>query len=477
MELPATDFYGAPLKAEVEEGRLPVEVLDTSVRRVLELKFKLGLFENPYVDVEGASARFQTHEQRAIAAEAVAKSTILLSNDGVLPLALTTKCVAVIGPGADDRRLLQGDYHYPAHQEIIYAAAENSSPLSNIGAGDLLPRAGGAYTPGPYYTPHVTPLAGLRSALGASVEVRYAKGCEVLGEDRSGFAEAVEAARDADVAVVVVAGKSGLLRPSTVGEGNDAVDLDLTGVQQELIEAIAGTGKPLVVVVLSGRIHTLTAVAARANALIQLFPPGEEGGNGLASVLTGAVNPSGRLPVTLPRAVGQVPLYYGYRAGGDRPMFFDDYTDCPPTPLFPFGHGLSYTNFEYSDFKVNSSTTAARVEVSIQVRNSGERAGEEVVQLYYRDNVASVARPDRTLVGFARVPLQAGEKKRVTFTVDPSRLAFYDPGMRFVIEPGEFTFAVGASSADIRAEQVVTLGGEVVEYRQRDIVATRVEIA
>lgn len=477
MELPATHFYGEPLKAEIEAGRVPVEALDKAVRRVLELKFKLGLFENPYVDPEAASARFQTPQQRALAAEVVAKSAILLSNDGVLPLGPATKRVAVIGPGADDPRLLQGDYHYPAHLEMIYASARDASPLSNIGEGDLLPRAGGAFAPGPYYTPHVTPLAGLRAALGESVEVHYARGCEVLGDDRTGFGEAVEAARQSDVAVVVVAGKSGLLRPSTVGEGNDAANLDLTGVQQELVEAVAETGTPLVVVVLSGRVHTLERVAERANALVQLFPAGEEGGTGLAAVLTGAANPSGRLPVTLPRAVGQVPIFYSYRAGGGRPMFFNDYIDCSPAPLFPFGHGMSYTTFEYSDLEMKSSTTAEPLRVSVRVRNSGQRPGEEVVQLYYKDKVASVARPDRMLVGFTRVPLEPGETRRVTFVVDPSRLAFYDPNMRFVIEPGDFTFSVGASSTDIRAEQVVKLGGEVVEHRQRDIRATSVEIA
>jgi beta-glucosidase len=278
------------------------------------------------------------------------------------------------------------------------------------------------------------------------------------------------------VAIVVVAGKSGLLRPATVGEGNDATNLDLTGVQAELVAEVAATGTPLVVVVLSGRVHTLARVAAHANALIQLFPPGEEGGTGLAAVLTGAANPSGRLPVTLPRTMGQVPLYYGYRAGGDRVPLFGDYVDCPPTPLFPFGHGLSYTHFEYSSFAVQATTTAAPVTVSVVIRNAGECAGDEVVQLYYRDNVASVARPDRLLIGFVRLPLEPGEVRQVRFTVHPSRLAFYDPQMRFVIEPGAFTFAVGASSADIRAAQVVTLDGATVAHRQRDIVATRVDI-
>jgi beta-glucosidase len=476
MELPATDFYSAPLKAEVEAGQLPIEVVDTAVRRVLAMKFTLGLFEHPYVDVEAASATFQTSHSRAVAREAAAKSAILLANDGVLPLAPSVKRIAVIGPGADDQRLLQGDYHYPAHIEMIYATGERATPLSNIGEGDLLPRAGGAYAPGPYYTPHVTPLAGLRTALGDGVELRYAKGCEVLGDDRSGFDTAVQAARDADVAILVVAGKSGLLRPVTVGEGNDAANLDLTGVQQELVATVARAGTPLVVVVLSGRVHTLPQVAAQANALIQLFPPGEEGGNGLADVLTGAVNPSGRLPVTLPRMVGQVPIYHSYRAGGDRPMFFDDYTDCPPTPLFAFGHGLSYTSFAYANFDVRASTTTAPIEIAVEVRNTGQRAGDEIVQLYGRDNVATVARPDQLLLGFARVPLDPGQAKRVTFTVYPSRLAFYDPQMRFVTEPGAFSFSVGASAADIRAEQVIDLRGQAAEYRQREIVATRIGI-
>jgi beta-glucosidase len=246
MELPAQRFYGAPLKAEIEAGRVPLAVVDAAVRRVLRMKVALGLFEQPYVDVDAASANFDTPAQRALARQAAAESAVLLTNDGVLPLASTVRRVAVIGPGADDARLLQGDYHYPAHLEIIYAAPAQVE----VEGVELLPRAGGAYAPGPYYTPHITPLAGLRAALGAGVEIRHAVGCDVFDDDRSGFDAAVQAARDADVAVVVVAGKSGLLRPVTVGEGNDATELGLTGVQQELVYAIADTGAPLVVVVL-----------------------------------------------------------------------------------------------------------------------------------------------------------------------------------------------------------------------------------
>jgi len=469
MELPVADCYGAPLTAEVEAGRVPLEVIDTAVRRVLLLKFQLGLFEHPYVEAEAANAAFQTPEQRALARRAVAESTILLTNDGVLPLAPTAKRVAVIGPGADDQRLLQGDYHYPAHQEVVYAAPQHIEVT-----GLLVPRAAGSYAPGPYFTPHVTPLAGLRAALGNGVEVRYAKGCEVLGDDRSGFAEAAQVARDADVAVVVVAGRSGLLRSSTVGEGNDATNLDLTGVQEELVKTLAETGTPLVVVVLSGRIHTLASIARRANALLQVFPPGEEGGSGLADVLTGKTNPSGRLPVSLPGSVGQVPNHVGLRAGGDHPMFYGDYIDAPASPLFAFGHGLSYTTFAYSDLAVQAKSTTEPIEVSIEVHNSGERAGDEVVQLYCHDEVASVARPNRILLGFTRLSLIPGQARRVTFTVHPSRLAFYDPAMRFVTEPGAFTFCIGASSVDIRAEKTIVLDGQVAEYRQREIVATKV---
>jgi beta-glucosidase len=287
----------------------------------------------------------------------------------------------------------------------------------------------------------------------------------------------MQVARNADVAVVVVAGRSGLLRSSTVGEGNDATNLDLTGVQQELVEALAETGTSLVVVVLSGRVHTLASVARRANALLQVFPPGEEGGHALADVLTGKVNPSARLPVSLPLSVGQISNHVGLRAGGDHQMFYGDYTDSPTSPLFAFGHGLSYTSFAYRDLVVQATSTAEPIEVSIEVHNSGERAGDEVVQLYCRDEVASVARPNRMLLGFARLALTPGQARRVTFTVHPSRLAFYDPQMHFVTEPGAFTFSIGASSADIRAEKTIVLDGQVTEYWQREIIATKVDLA
>ena len=253
-ELPEFNLFAAPLKAEVEAGRVPLSTVDDAVRRVLRLKLQLGLFDRPYVDAAAATAQFDTPEQRVLARRAAAECAVLLQNDGILPLPRTARRIAVIGPAADDRRLLQGDYHYPAHQEVIFLKQNDTASF------DDTPAARGAYAPGPYYTPHVTPLVALRAALGDAA-VEYSRGCSVMSDDRSELAAAVDAAHRADVAVVIVGGKSGLLRPATVGEGNEATSLDLTGVQEDLVEAVAATGTPCVVVVVSGRVHTLSRVS------------------------------------------------------------------------------------------------------------------------------------------------------------------------------------------------------------------------
>jgi beta-glucosidase len=463
LELPQVDCYGAPLREMVERGEVPVGLIDRAVERVLASKDALGLFENPYVDASIAIASFDTDDDRALARHAVTESIVLLTNDGLLPLdPATVGRVAVLGPAADDPRLLQGDYHYPAHAEIVFATG-----------GELLPEAGGAFSPGPYYTPHVTPRAGLEAA---GVTVDHVAGCTVSGDDGTELAAAVAAAAAADVAVVCVGGESGLMPHSTVGEARDASDLGLTGRQQELVERVVATGTPTVVVVVGGRVFALPWIAEHVPAVVQAWLPGEEGGNAIADVLLGAVNPSGRLPVSLPRSVGQVPVHHGHRAGGGRSQFHGDYTDSPTTPLFCFGHGLSYTTFEHGRLSVDATTTAEPVTISLDVTNTGARDGEEVVQLYVRDDVASVARPDRVLVGFARVPLAPGEARRVSFEVHPSRLASYDPAMRFVVEPGDFTFSVGASALDIRQQRTVTLAGDVTEWQQRSIVPTAVTV-
>jgi beta-glucosidase len=499
LELPALDCFGAPLKAAVTSGRVPMAVVDRAVRRVLATKMRLGLFESPYVNAGQVRLVFNDAGNARLARRAATRGIVLLANDGVLPLPEHTSKVAVIGPAADDRRLLQGDYHYPAHQELFLdsdgaplpdrpslaatskEAGTASEPAPSTFAGVSsnhkisdavdLPSGKGALRPGNYYTEHVTPLAGLRVALGPRVEVAYEKGCELQGDDRAGFPAAVAAAKRADVAIVVLGGRSGLNESSTVGEARDATDLRPTGVQEELANAVAATGTPTVLVVMSGRAHVLSEVAGNVQALLVAWPLGEQGGNALADVLLGRAEPTGRLAVTLPRATGQIPLYSSHRSGGARSVFYGDYTDCACTPLFSFGHGLGYTTFGYSNIAVEAHDTSSNISVSVTVTNTGAREGEELVQLYASDLVASVARPDASLIGFARLCLGPGAAARVTFAVHPSRLAFYDEAMRFVVEPGLFRFAAGASSSDIRQEAVVNVTGPAATYSQRSVVA------
>ena len=480
LELPRRECITDELKPMLADGRLRAEVLDTAVRRVLWSKFALGLFDDPYVDEDAAPAQFDTASDRALARRAAAESIVLLHNDaGLLPLdASRLGRVAVIGPSGDDPRLLQGDYHYPAHLEIVYdrdgiPGTTQGRDEAPAGGAQYLPSTGGAFQPGPYYTDHITPLAALRKALPDS-EITFQRGCDVseASADEEIHA-AVQAAGRADVAVVFVAGRSGLSPRATVGEARDASDLALTGRQEELVVAVAATGTPTVVVVTSGRVHSLPLVAEAAGALVQAWLPGEEGGNAIAEMLLGRAEPVGRLPVSMPRDVGQVPVHHAYRTGGGRSQFWGDYTDLSSKPLYAFGHGLAYTRFEYGPLEVVSAgTTAEPVVLRATVTNAGERPGTEVVQLYVRDEVASVARPWQALIGFRRVQLDPGRSATVDFDVHPSRLAFYDENMRFVTEPGAFRFSVGGSSDRATQYAMVELAGPVVEYHQCEVVAT-----
>lgn len=477
LELPAGECFGAPLRELVEAGQLPTELVDRAVRRVLRSKFQVGLFDHPYVDEGAAVAAFDTPADRALARRAAAASLVLLKNDdGLLPLDLgALRRVAVVGPTADDPRLLQGDYHYPTHLEIIYG---NDPDTPGAADEQFLPNAGGAFRPGPYFVDHVTPLAAIRAAADAAgVEIDHVRGCDIDGDDTSALADAAAAAGRADVALVFVGGRSGLSTRSTVGEARDTTDLALTGVQPELVDAVLATGTPTIVVLVSGRVHAIPEIAATAPAVLQAWPPGEEGGSAIADVLFGATGPEGRLPVSMPRTTGQVPVHHATRAGGGRAMFYGDYVDGPTAPLFPFGHGLTYTTFAYGDLEVVAGgTTAEPVVLRVTITNTGDRDGVEVVQLYARDEVASVARPSQMLVGFTKVALAAGTGASVTFCVHPSQLAFHDPDMRFVVEPGRVRFSVGGSSATADRVATVDLQGPVTEHRQREIVATTVEV-
>ncbi len=470
QELPASDCF-AQLPPLVEAGIVPEAVVDLSVRRVLRHKFNLGLFESPYVDVAAAPRAFGTGAGRDLARRAARESLVLLTNtDSLLPLDPTAlRSIAVLGPAADDPRLLEGDYHYPAHLEILYGPDAGADPS----AAALLPQSGGAFAPGPHLPDIVTPLGGLRAALlGSEVRVEHAEGCAIDGEDGTGIAAAVALARHADVAVVCVGGRSGLTPDATVGEARDATALSLTGVQLDLLREVHATGTPTVAVVVSGRVHTLDEVERHSTATLLAWLPGIEGGTALAEVLLGAVAPSGRLPVSLPRNVGQLPVHHAQRAGGDRSQFWGDYTDSPSSPLHPFGYGLTTTTFEYSGLDVTEGTTSTPTVVDVTVTNTGTRAGVEVVQLYVGDLVASVALPDRRLVGFERVELAPGQSAAVRFELHPSRLAFHDEDFEFVCEPGAFRAEVGGCAGEPALSATFDLSGDVVVHRPRDIVAT-----
>jgi beta-glucosidase len=471
VELPALDCF-ASLGELVEAGVLPEELVDLAVRRVLRQKFELGLFDDPFVDEGGVAVAFAPGRGRDLARRAAASSVVLLTNDGTVPLApAALRRVAVLGPAADDPRLLLGDYHYPAHQEVFFGDDADPRATPAGAGGDQ-----GVLAMGPYLPRIVTPLAALREALGDGVEVVHERGCAVTGHDRSGVDAAVAAATGSDVALLFVGGRSGLTGAATVGETRDATDLDLTGVQLELLDAVAATGTPVVTVVVSGRVHTLDVVEERSAAVLVAWVPGVEGGSGLADVLCGVVAAAGRLPVSLPRSVGQVPVHYDQRAGGGRSMFWGDYADSPAGSLHPFGHGLSTTTFSYSPVIVDEGTTAVPTRITVTVTNTGSRPGAEVVPCFVQDEVASVARPERQLVGFARVELDPGESRLITFELHPSRLAFHDEELRLVCEPGAFRLELGGAAGTPIEVTTFDLTGDVVEYRQRDVVATAVHL-
>lgn len=420
------------LKEAVETGKIKASVINEAVARVLRLKFELGLFDNPYVDPDYAEAEVRKAENVAVARQAARKGVVLLENNGVLPLSKDMK-VAVIGPNADNMYNQLGDYTAPQPRENIR-----------------------------------TVLDGIKAKVGEK-NVTYVKGCAIRDTKDNTIAEAVRAARRADVAVVVVGGSSARDFKTTyketgaavadknsisdmeAGEGFDRASLSLLGLQNELLTAVKKSGTPVVVVYIEGRPLDKRWAKANADALLTQFYPGQQGGDALADVLFGEFNPAGRLPVSVPYDAGQVPVYYNKKFPKGH-----DYVEMPSDALYPFGYGLSYTTFEYSDLKLEA-LGGNQVKVYLNVKNTGKYDGEEVVQTYVTDLVASTVRPRKQLRAFERVAVPAGETVAVEMILDESAFIVYDRQMNPVVEPGEFTIAVGASSDDIRLKQNITL--------------------
>jgi beta-glucosidase len=403
--------YGAQL---MKEGKLSEAALNEAVRRILRIKFRLGLFERPYADEARERTVLFSRENLTAAREIAGRSMVLLKNEReTLPLDKGIRSIAVIGPLADSRQDMLGSW-----------------------TGDGKPEDA------------VTLLAGIKAKVTPATKVAYAKGCEINSDSTEGIAVAVQMARESDVAIVAV-GESADMS----GEASSRSSLDLPGRQLDLVKAIQATGKPTIVVLMNGRPLTINWIAENAHSILETWFAGTQAGNAIADVLFGDVNPGGKLPLTFPRAVGQVPLYYNHMNTGRPPdagnKYTSKYLDVPWTPLYPFGYGLSYTQFRLTGLQLSAQriSPAGRLTVSVEVENTGKRQGDEVVQLYIRDVAASVTRPVKELKGFERITLRPGEKRRVSFTLAPEQLGFYNREMRFVVEPGEFKVMVGTDSA------------------------------
>ncbi len=419
-----SNAYRNHLLQLVNEGKVSVALIDDAVRRILRKKFEMGLFEDPYrySDTKREQSALNNPEHATIARTVAAKSIVLLKNDNkVLPLSKNNKTIAFIGPMVKLKRANHGFW---------------AIDLKEIDSTYI-----------------VSQWEGLQNKIGKSSKLLYAKGCGINSYDKSGFAEAVAVANQADIVIVSVGE-----RHDMSGEAKSRSNLHLPGVQEELLQELQKTGKPIVVLINAGRPLIFNWTADNMPTIVYTWWLGSEAGNAIADVLFGDYNPSGKLPMTFPREEGQIPIYYNKFTTG-RPAKDDNdktyvsaYIDLPNSPKFPFGYGLSYTTFAYNNLKLSSEKINAneKIKVSFDLSNTGQYAGEEVVQLYIKDKVGSVVRPIMELKDFKKLYLAPGETQSVTFIIDSEKLSFYDANLNFIAEPGEFELMIGSSSADIR---------------------------
>ena len=422
MESNAYRYHLAEL---VKENKVPIALIDDAVKRILRKKFELGLFDDPYkyCKPEREQAALNNPEHRKAAREVAAKSIVLLKNDNaVLPLSKDIKTIAFIGPLVKEHKQNMGFWAVELH--------------------DL-----------DYDKQVVSQWEGMQNKVSKNTQLLYAKGCETTGDSKEGFAEAIAVANQADVVVLSV-GESWNMS----GEAKSRSNIHLPGVQEELIKAIQATGKPVVVLINAGRPLIFNTTADTVPAILYTWWLGTEAGNAIADVLFGDYNPSGKLPMSFPREEGQIPIYYNhFNTGRPAPNdtatnYVSAYTDLKNSPRFPFGYGLSYTTFEYSDLKLSQNKIKSNetIAVSVTITNSGKIAGEEVVQLYLRDKVGSVVRSIIELKDFQKIKLNAGESKTIQFFIGKEKLSFYNAALQWIAEPGDFDLMIGSSSADIR---------------------------
>jgi beta-glucosidase len=516
VELPNRSAYNDELLARFNSGAADVSVLDKAALRVLTAKFRMGLFEHPFaLEGEEFCKYYYIPGAREISLQSARESIVLLRNDGVLPLSPKLHRIALIGPHADHANKFFGGYTHLVMAESTYSVASSIAGVDQKGTGE---NNGVRFVPGTKVQSDETPqiqavlrhqkpdcrslLEELRSRL-SGVEIVYAYGYPVAGADETGYAEALDAIKGADLAILTLGGKHGTCSICTMGEGVDATSINLPACQEIFIRRAAALGVPMVGVHLDGRPISSDAADECLNAILECWSPAETGAQAITDVLTGAYNPAGRLPLTVAYNAGQVPIYYNHPYGSNwhqaDSIGFPDYVDAPHTPRYYFGYGLSYTTFHYSYLQIsdectptdghndvscnpaNSNSTpnvpaGSSVNISCTVENTGRMEGDEVVQLYIRDAFASVTRPVKELAGFARIHLLPGENKKVTFTIMTSQLAFLDENMRWKIEHGDIEVQIGASSEDIRLQGGFRIkGDQFIEGRDRAMSA-QVEI-
>ena len=431
------NVYGEQLGEAVKKGDVSPAVLDQSVSRILRLKFRMGLFDNPFVDEKAALEMVANSEHLELAREVARQSIVLLKNrDNILPLKKNcSKKIAVIGPNADNIYNMLGDYTAPQTAASV-----------------------------------VTVLEGIKNKVD-NEDVIYAKGCAIRDTSRIGIRDALNAAASADVVIMVMGGSSArdfsseyeetgaakvsanLISDMESGEGYDRATLNLMGLQLELIQEIKKLGKPIILVLIKGRPLLLEGIIQEVDAIIDAWYPGMQGGNALADVLFGDYNPGGRLSISIPRSVGQLPVYYNPKRTGNRNKYLEEVG----VPRYCFGYGLSYTSFEYSDMEVtlNETTDDCIVNIRVKIVNTGQKSGDEVVQLYICDDVSSYTTPAKQLRAFERIHLEAGESQIVTFTLNKKSMMLYMQDDEWVVEPGSFSLMIGSSSQDIRLQRKI----------------------
>ena len=508
VELPGSLCYTAGVAQAVRDGVLDESVVDQSVRRVLDAKFRLGLFENPYGDVaafEATNTEVERASARSIARRIANRSTVLLANPaGVLPLPRDLSRVAVIGPNARQIRNLFGGYSAPQQIEMmtsgdmglpapvqggevdddVMAAVVTDDPDVPKDTGEEFgyvrriatkPSEAAESAIAEIWGHVPTVLAAIEATVSDGTEVVYALGCHVNDPSTDGIPEAVSAAEGSDVAILVLGDKTGLVADAVVGETRDRTILELAGAQRPLLEAVCATGVPVVVVLVGSQPVPVYAQKGGPVAVIYAYQPGSVGGAAIADVLFGIENPSGRIPITIPRTAGQCPMFHGHKHGAE-PGTYTDIEDSGPA--YPFGHGLSYTTFDYRSIRLDATEVSAtgKVQVQVEVANTGDRPGEEVVQLYASIRRRGVTRPVRELVGFDRVTLEAGGVATVRFAVEPAILAYYDVDMNLVVTPGEVELMAGPSSANLPLTTTFMITGEATMLAVRTAHLTPSEI-